>query len=947
MSDTDAILDSPRVCELKRVKRKSQRVVLYAAGYMKCRCKESGNFYVRDLSDIAFLQSHGSKLHYDSKENWILQAVFCNRCFKSFAEQHPERFGRRTLVEDEPAVSHHTDAGTQTDTPPITIVATLPTPTPKPKPKPINIKESTKLLRENPFTSPMPFAASLEEFIDHLDSNCDQLATKMATFLGFEASSWKTDLGRRRRVIMVAIAMQAASLLDHTSSINYVKQHVLTTCESLTDTDKELLSALNLSFAPRHWRKKMIVTVDQSKVDLEARVASGAEVIILKLDDFNRVRVRGSPGSANTSKFSEAYTQANLAVKFYQKAPPNVSENFGETLAPLPRPEQPYIDFSVMSDPTKTDAEDFVLASLPSSTQYSSSLNYVDHFLESLDDRKFRTLYQFDLSTKAAQLKDFKIFAAVPNKMKTWQDVQTLVQLMMDFVREYPNGCTWVVGDYYVWVNVLKVIWGQPGRSLRTALLAWPDGMHIALNAQQALILWNFGLFMPIWGSAFPNFTVSVVKMRPERRVMLLSMIFLAWNECRQEMKALYETRKDQMTDVQRTFVEALLRVFDEDLPMALDAGNVMASGDMGKYRDVCTRLLPFFIRYGKKNYVNIILYILGNLHYFKGMKKEEVLRALRSFLPWASSEDLEVFHSVIRAALRPYDSENSAVVNTMFITAVSDIGASAFLAEAAKQNKLEKERRIAHSHLMGSFPASDASRGTAASGRATYYNEQLATMATYVTKIFERVMAVDGSFSIQGSKEKQHSASQKLVPGYQLMSDHSLTDAMEASPPKRRKENGTFSFVKPAPGVLAFISERILPLPFWSADLNLGSITKLEEYRAYDFVKQPEDRQPRQPVADNTPNAPNLEDRQPLGDITPKPNASASKVKPDKIEWLTVDSPVSKIIPACHCDSFQQDPCEHLMQEICVKHWKSWVTNLACTSGEVELEDDDGDDEE
>ncbi|KAI9104891.1 hypothetical protein DFS34DRAFT_605012, partial [Phlyctochytrium arcticum] len=131
MSDTDAILDSPRVCELKRVKRKSQRVVLYAAGCMKCRCKESGNFYVRDLSDIAFLQSHGSKLHYDSKENWILQAVFCNRCFKSFAEQHPERFGRRTLVEDEPAVSHHTDAGTQTDTPPITIVATLPTPTPK------------------------------------------------------------------------------------------------------------------------------------------------------------------------------------------------------------------------------------------------------------------------------------------------------------------------------------------------------------------------------------------------------------------------------------------------------------------------------------------------------------------------------------------------------------------------------------------------------------------------------------------------------------------------------------------------------------------------------------------------------------------------------------------------------------------------------------------------
>ncbi|KAI9091691.1 hypothetical protein DFS34DRAFT_319272 [Phlyctochytrium arcticum] len=390
----------------------------------------------------------------------------------------------------------------------------------------------------------------------------------------------------------------------------------------------------------------------------------------------------------------------------------------------------------------------------------------------------------------------------------------------------------------------------------------------------------------------------------------------------------------------------------------------------------------------------------------FKNMGKEEVLRALRSFLPWASSEDLEVFHSVIRAAIRPHDSESAAVITTMYLSATSDIGSSAFLAEIKRQNVLEREKRCAYSHMMSSFPVNDASRGTSGGGRSVYYNEKLATMAAHLKEMFERIMAVDGSFSIKGGKYKQHSATKSTMPGYELRSDISPPDALEASPPKRRKENGTTAFVKPAPGVLAVISERILPLPFWSADLKLGSVTELGTYRAYDFSEHPMERQPlmditpspnavaappttatppalstpaipvvpaspitrivltssatpnrriiltnkatpNQRIIPTTPTTPTTPPSTPNKSTTPATPVTPPATRTRKVpvtEWLTVDALVCDKIPECHCDAFKNSPCEHLLEEVCVPHFKNWVKNLACTSVEVEAEEGAGD---
>ena len=146
--------------------------------------------------------------------------------------------------------------------------------------------------------------------------------------------------------------------------------------------------------------------------------------------------------------------------------------------------------------------------------------------------------------------------------------------------------------------------------SLLKALLPWPDSMHIGLNAQEALLEWGYSLVTPIWLAGFPDAPFPQFNVRPIRRVSILSFIFLAWHEIRTSIVQRFDSI--EMTPTRRFFVDILLWIFEEAIPLALDSPALLASGDTAIYVDTLKRLLPLFIRFRKQNYIVVIAYTLA-----------------------------------------------------------------------------------------------------------------------------------------------------------------------------------------------------------------------------------------------------------------------------------------------------------------------------------------------
>ena len=59
-------------------------------------------------------------------------------------------------------------------------------------------------------------------------------------------------------------------------------------------------------------------------------------------------------------------------------------------------------------------------------------------------------------------------------------------------------------------------------------------------------------------------------------------------------------------------FIETIFWVFEEAVPLVLDAPALLSKGDLATYIDTLQRLLPLFIRLQKKNYVVAVSYILS-----------------------------------------------------------------------------------------------------------------------------------------------------------------------------------------------------------------------------------------------------------------------------------------------------------------------------------------------
>lgn len=110
----------------------------------------------------------------------------------------------------------------------------------------------------------------------------------------------------------------------------------------------------------------------------------------------------------------------------------------------------------------------------------------------------------------------------------------------------------------------------------------------------------------------------TAFNVRPIPRVAILSFIVLAWRDIRNSIIEQFN-HGIQFTRTRRCFIDVLFWIFEEAVPLALDAPALLVSGDLSIYKDTLQHLLPLFLRFQKQNYIVIASYLLAAIEKLRG----------------------------------------------------------------------------------------------------------------------------------------------------------------------------------------------------------------------------------------------------------------------------------------------------------------------------------------
>jgi hypothetical protein len=450
--------------------------------------------------------------------------------------------------------------------------------------------------------------------------------------------------------------------------VSYIKDFVSDLLVGTSDSTHRVLSKFGICFHPCTEIKRQNSAIVNKLNILKERMLDPGHSIDVKVDDFNWVHVQALPSSSNCTKFSKASTVANIAVKLHEA--PRLGQNVGN------------INHTLLKEES-LNWIDSVLLSLDSGLVYGFERNfgqptYFGIRNYAISEKNVKKLYSFSLSTVAGSQKNFTLIGCLDNRMKDLSEMESIIDFIAGFTAEYlKDHSILLIGDFYVFRNALHALWTRnvpdKFRTLRPSILCWPDAMHIALNAQEAVLLHAFSIISDIWISAFPDAPLSSIKIRPIRRVAILSFLVIAWNEIREDiLKRLnLQLQMDNAEGMnsRRAFLHTLVWLFEEVIPLALDAPALLSKGDLNIYVDVLQRLLQVFLRFHKKNYVVVVVYVLGLLQKLETMFPGAYTTIITK-LEHLSSEDLEIFHSLLRGTIRFQDSYTQVSQKALFITA-------------------------------------------------------------------------------------------------------------------------------------------------------------------------------------------------------------------------------------------------------------------------------------
>ncbi|KAI9103879.1 hypothetical protein DFS34DRAFT_606205 [Phlyctochytrium arcticum] len=320
--------------------------------------------------------------------------------------------------------------------------------------------------------------------------------------------------------------------------------------------------------------------------------------------------IRAIPSTANApGKFTSARTTANYAVKLHRD------------LKPLP-PGIGSLNASLLQD----------VSWIPQVIEGPGSESYAKLRNGEVLSKK---MYAYSMATKAASQEDFHIIGSDNNPMKSADDLKPV----MDNIEAFLSKSFVLAGDFYVWIS-------PKYQALQPHVLAVPDLMP-------AILIHAWTLIHPLWIAGYPEIeNTTPIKMRPKRRTAMLALAMTAWQECREELLKTYKLAANHpdATPVRKAMIDAILWVFEEAIPLSVDCPYLLASGDLGQIKMCLQRLFPLFTRLEKKNYLALLEKLPAHL-------PQDVLVSV--LFSTFSSEDLEVFHSILRAAIRFYDTND------------------------------------------------------------------------------------------------------------------------------------------------------------------------------------------------------------------------------------------------------------------------------------------------
>ncbi|KAJ3004270.1 hypothetical protein HKX48_001331, partial [Thoreauomyces humboldtii] len=395
--------------------------------------------------------------------------------------------------------------------------------------------------------------------------------------------------------------------------------------------------------------------------------------IVMKIDDFNWTSIRAMPIAANSPKFSQAHTVANVAVKVF--------------------PERQALT---------ADADTFIIPHCDDLTWIEQEIfpRTRSELVSYIDARGVNPAqqqgYNYATASKSAALTNFVMINCFSNKMKSRADYTVVFQTLAEFFEKHvPDHTTVLIaGDFYVWKWSLTALYDSVGtHPLRHRLAPVPDLLHIAVNLQEAVFRFSFDIFQPLIKSAMPEaekIQLATIKQRPARRVALLTMILRGWAEARTEI---LRAGSSQWNNPAARVISVSLRwLLDEALPLSLDALGIFGTGDQVSIRGILQRMLPVFMRLNKTNYINIIIFLIGYLVRHPDMD-----------IKLCSSEDLEVFHSVLRASTKHFDTEDQVALQAVYLTARRSSDCWRFL---TIRKELQDTMRTANdlAHGLGGF---------------------------------------------------------------------------------------------------------------------------------------------------------------------------------------------------------------------------------------------------
>jgi hypothetical protein len=196
-----------------------------------------------------------------------------------------------------------------------------------------------------------------------------------------------------------------------------------------------------------------------------------------------------------------------------------------------------------------------------------------------------------------------------------------------------------VTGDWHAYWMVFMEVRLHPEKYGH--LVPYPGIFHIALNVCQAIFLWYAPIISWLWESATEK--KVPLPIRPLQRKHILDLICRGWRLCRRQLLAQWKKQEECGRDT-----IMMVHLFEEVLPVALDVYAAFLQGDMDLFESLLLRLLPIFAQFGKSNYVNCILLLIGTLEHWR-LHFPDVYSRFRAALPLFSEEEIELLHSTVR----------------------------------------------------------------------------------------------------------------------------------------------------------------------------------------------------------------------------------------------------------------------------------------------------------